>query len=154
MTGGGRAFLSRNMQAQGRVEAVYTLEAAFVMLISLSALLALTGLTFYVHDRQVLESEMSRLVRRAAEEAWTEEALRKEFDRGNNCTLFFLKVEEVRTSAEAGKTLEAKIEFPLLPFLPTWFEEEETAGWVRRSASAYLPQEFIRKTEAWKGVLE
>lgn len=158
-----------------RVSGVYTVEAAFVMLISMAALFALSFLAFYLHDRQSLEAEMNRLVRRAAAEDWEPERLEQEFQQGKGCRLFYMRVQEAWAGAgeekteEAGeppladvigkikpvsKKLEVKISFPAPVFLRGWLEETKRIGWISREASAYRPQEFIRKTEVLKGVLE
>lgn len=122
--------------------AFYTPEAALVMLISLLAIFSLIILAFRLHDTQSVQAELNRLMDRAEAEGWEEEKLLGEAERlllSGDLRLFFLNVEEVKIQREDGEmTLSA--------------ETREKA--IRSTYSPHEPEEFMRKSEAIKGIIE
>lgn len=138
----------------GRVAGVYTVEAAILMCISLFAIFALVYLAFFIHDEQAARAEMGRILARAAAEGWDEGRICEEWEDNRRCHLFFMKVQEKEAAAGGDKELKVRVSFPVPAYTAAYFRDKERKGWLEEKREVYQPQEFARKAEALKGVLE
>lgn len=145
-----------------RISAVYTVEAALVLGISLMSLLLLLFFSFSLRDRLCLESEMYRLAKKAAEEKWEEEEIFRVWEE-EACPLLYLQVGEKKVYREEN-FLDGETEVILSAgvsiresfgggfMMEKWFAPSVFFGEITVKAKSYRPQEFIRKLEAVKEV--
>ena len=118
-----------------RMSGFYTPEVAMVLLISLFAIFSLLFLGFYIHDVQVLQTEMNRLTDQAASEDWEEEGRLI----GEELALMCMKVERLETKKELGALI---------------LVAEIKDGTIKSTVKNHSPEEFARKTEAVKESVE
>lgn len=124
------------------------------MCISLFAIFALVYLAFFIHDEQAARAEMGRILARAAAEGWDEGRICEEWEDNRRCHLFFMKVQEKEAAAGGDKELKVRVSFPVPAYTAAYFRDKERKGWLEEKREVYQPQEFARKAEALKGVLE
>ena len=125
-----------------RMSGFYTPEVAMVLLISLFAIFSLLFLGFYIHDVQVLQTEMNRLTDQAAAEDWEEEKLLWEAEGrliGEELALMCMKVERLETKKDLGALV---------------LVAEIKDGTIKSTVKNHSPEEFTRKTEAVKESVE
>jgi hypothetical protein len=136
-----------------RMRGSYTVEAAFVMCISLFSLLSLLFLAFYLHDIQCVKTTMNGIADRAVAEGWEKEELKEVLERGlGELKLFFLRLEGIEPVGASEWRQE--IYFPIPSYARLFFGKTIRDGYVSVQINHVCPEQFVRKTEAVKGVVK